>query len=163
MENKNTVNPLSEEKQLQWLKNRTKRFPLTYKELKKIYSKRWNYGLIDGKYFSIHPIRKDTEITENYGDYYYSQKGEIKGTATITDISESNFLPAIYKINESELDKNNHEISRIVSYEGLYGGLFNEGEKVEFIGNLEHVTGKKEYYQAVIGGAGSKKGYIKWT
>jgi predicted nucleotidyltransferase len=66
-------------------------------------------------------------------------------------------------VKDSELDKNKRKISRIISYEGLYGGVFNEGEKVEFNGNLEHVTGKKEYYQVVIGGAGSKNGYIRWS
>jgi predicted nucleotidyltransferase len=163
MENKKRVQPLSIEKREEWLMNQTQRFPLNREELEKVYSRRWNYGHFDGTYFSIHPTRKNEEITEEYSEYIYLQMGNIQGTATIKNTTESSFLPAIYEVECSEPRTKYPEISWIVSYEGLYGNLFDIGDRIIFKGNLEHVTGKRDFHQVVIGGAGSKNSFVKWT
>jgi predicted nucleotidyltransferase len=81
----------------------------------------------------------------------------------VADVTESIYLPAIYRVMDSELEKHGTQISEIVSYEGIYGGLFAEGEKVEFRGILERYEGKEEGHRVVLGGAGSTGGYVKWA
>jgi len=110
----------------------------------------------------VHPTRTDAEITESYGDFIYSQLGEVKGPAVVVDTAESIYLPAIYRVTDSKLRNREATISEIVSYEGIYGALFEVGERVEFRGILERYEGKDEGHRGVLGGAGSTGGYVKW-
>ncbi|MCK4399982.1 nucleotidyltransferase domain-containing protein [Candidatus Bathyarchaeota archaeon] len=153
----------SEEELERWVAQRAEKFPLSREELRRIASRRWNYGFYKDTYVSIHPIRTDDEITESYGDFTYSQLGEVKGTAVVVDAAESIYLPAIYRVTDPKLEKSGIRVSEIVSYEGIYGGLFEEGEKVEFRGSLERYMGKEEGHRVVLGGAGSTGGYVKWA
>jgi len=153
----------SEEELERWAVQRAEKFPLNREELRRIASRRWNYGFYNDTYVSIHPIRTDDEITESYGDFTYSQFGEVKGTAIVVDAAESIYLPAIYRVTDPKLEKSGTRISEIVSYEGIYGDLFEEGEKVEFKGILERYMGKEEGHRLVLGGAGSTGGYMKWA
>ncbi|HUV54430.1 MAG TPA: hypothetical protein VMW03_04425 [Candidatus Krumholzibacteriaceae bacterium] len=157
------VRPRNRRERDEWVKQRSEKFPLSREELRRIASTRWNYGFYRGTYFSIHPTRTDEEITESYGDYTYSQLGEVKGAAVVSDAEESIYLPAIYRVTDSKLEKRETHVSEIVSYEGIYGGLFTEGEKVEFSGILERYEGKEEGHRVVLGGAGSTGGYVKWA
>ena len=153
----------SEEELERWVAQCAEKFPLSREELRRIASRRWNYGFYRDTYVSIHPTRTDEEITESYGDYTYSQLGEVKGTAVVSDAEESIYLPAIYRVTDSKLEKRETHVSEIVSYEGIYGGLFTEGEKVEFRGILERYEGKEEGHRVVLGGASSNGGYVKWA
>ena len=154
----------SEEELERWVAQRAEKFPLSKEELRRIASRRWNYGFYRDTYVSVHPTRTDEEITESYGDYTYSQLGEVKGTAVVVDAAEESiYLPAIYRVTDSKLEKRETRVSEIVSYEGIYGGLFTEGEKVEFSGILERYEGKEEGHRVVLGGASSNGGYVKWA
>lgn len=146
-----------------WVTERTLKLPLSREELRRVAATRWNYGFYMGTYFSIHPTRTDEEITESYGDYVYHRMGEAKGTAVVENASESIYLPAIYRVTDSKLEDREATISEIVSYEGVYGGLFEEGEKVEFTGVLERYEGKEKGHRLVLGGAGSTGGYLRWA
>lgn len=152
-----------EEELERWVAQRAEKFPLSREELRRIASKRWNYGFYRDTYVSVHPTRADDEITESYGDFTYSQLGEVKGTAVVADTSESIYLPAVYRVTDSKLRNRNVTISEIVSYEGVYGDLFTVGEKVEFTGILERYEGKERGHRVVLGGAGSAGGYVKWA
>ena len=152
------LKPISRREMENWVKNRVNKFNLNGFDLLKIAENRWNYGYYLDTYFSVHPIRKEGEIKEKYGDNTYHRRGEIKGTATITDASESIYLPAIYKIKESQ-----QQVSEIVSFEGLFGGVFFEGDKVKFKGVLEEVKGRKPHFRIIVGGANSPDSYIKWV
>ncbi len=147
----------------EWVKQRSEKFPLSRDELRRVASTRWNYGFYRGTYFSIHPTRTDDEITESYGDHVYHQLGDVEGTAVVSDTEESIYLPAIYRVTDSEVRNREATISEIVSYEGIYGGLFEVGERVEFRGILERYEGKEEGRRVVLGGAGSTGGYVKWA
>jgi len=153
----------SEEEIERWVAQRAEKFPLSREELRGIAPRRWNYGFYRNTYVSVHPTRTDEEITESYGDYTYSQLGEVKGTAVVVDAAESIYLPAIYRVTDSKLEKRETHVSEIVSYEGIYGGLFTEGEKVEFSGILERYEGKEMGHRVVLGGAGSTGDYVKWA
>lgn len=152
------IKPVSRSEIENWVKNRVNKFNLNRFDLLKIAEKRWNYGYFLDTYFSVHPIRKEAEIKEKYGDNTYHRRGEIMGTATITDASESIYLPAIYKIKESQ-----QHASKIVSFEGLFGGVFQEGDKVKFKGVLEEVKGRNPHFRIIVGGANSSDSYIKWV
>jgi predicted nucleotidyltransferase len=147
----------------EWVKQRSEKFPLSREELRRVESTRWNYGFYRDTYFSLHPTRTDEEITESYGDYVYHRLGEVEGTAVVSDTEESIYLPAIYRVTDSKLRNREATISEIVSYEGIYGGLFEAGERVEFRGVLERYEGKEEGHRVVLGGAGSTGGYVKWA
>jgi len=160
---KGVIRGRSEEELERWVAQRAEKFPLSREELRRVASTRWNYGFYRDTYFSIHPTRIDDEITESYGDYVYHQLGEAEGTAVVVDASESIYLPAVYRVADSKLRNRDATISEIVSYEGVYGDLFKEGEKVEFNGILERYEGKEEGHRVVLGGAGSTGGYMKWA
>ena len=158
----NEIKGISEQEKGEWILNRMGKYRLKAEDLMKIADTRWNYGYFDDVYFSVHPTRTDSEITEVYGENTYHRICEVSGMAVISDASESLFLPAVYKIADTECEQHN-DITEIVSFEGLYGSLFKEGDKVEFNGVLETVEGKDPHKRIIIGGAGSPNSYIKWV
>jgi predicted nucleotidyltransferase len=153
------TSPVEQEK---WINQRVKKLPLSKKELKRIAKQRWNYGYYKGTYFSLHPIRIENEITEIYGENSYYQIDVVEGTAKITENKESIFLPAVYDVSNVDIDGINDKVSKIVSYEGVYGNLFEKNEKVKFKGILEQVKGKNPHLRVIIGGSGLNDGYITW-
>jgi len=156
------IQPYSHERMLEWSRSRSRRFPLSFEELMGIAERRWNYGVYRGGYFSIHPVRTDGEITERYGERIYLQRGSTTGTAEITDSRESIYLPAIYIVNNVEMEAEvETEVGQIISYEGLYCDIFDEGEQIKFEGILEEVSSDRDHYRVVIGGAGSRGGSLK--
>lgn len=156
------IQPYNSVKKEVWSRTRISRHSLSIGELMDFAERRWNYGVFRDTYFSIHPIRTDREIEEEYGDNTYEQMGEVQGEAIISDTSEAIFLPAVYRIENVELKgKSPYYIGRIVSFEGLFRDLFDPGEKIQFQGILECVSGKDPHHRIVIGGAGSKPSYIK--
>ncbi len=151
------VKPVTTEEKEGWVRNRAERFPLSIDDLRKIAEKRWNYGYFEGTYFSVHPTRTDEEITEDYGDNTYHRKKTVEGTATVSDNRDSIYLPAVYRVEDSD------EASEIVSFEGLYGSLFEVGDRTRFKGVLEEIRGKNPRHRVLVGGAGSPDSYMKWV
>ena len=158
----NMIKGVTKQKKLEWIQSRMEKYRLKAKDLMKISDTRWNYGYFEDVYFSVHPTRTDSEIKESYRDNTYNRIGEITGIGIISEASESIFLPAVYKIESVEC-KLHEDISEIVSFEGLYGSLFNKGDKIEFNGILEEINGKDNHKRIIIGGAGSPYNYVKWV
>lgn len=154
------VKPISSTEKEKWVRSRAEKFPLSVDDLRRIAEKRWNYGYIEGTYFSIHPTKTNDEIAETFLDNTYHRKKIVKGTATVSENWESIYLPAVYGVEDVDRDEN---ISEVVSYEGLYGSLFEIGEKIEFRGVLEEIRGKKPRHRVLIGGANAPNCYIKWV
>ena len=156
------IQPFSVAKNKVWSNSRAGRFPLSPEELMEFAERRWNYGVFSDTYFSIHPVRTDEEITERYGDNTYEHREDVEGKGIVSDASESIYLPAIYGLEDVELEgSGSSDIERIVSFEGLFCDMFRSGERVEFRGTLERVSGKENYHRVVIGGAGSRPSFIK--
>ena len=156
------IQPFSDEKKEEWSRSRAERFQLGFEELMGFAERRWNYGIHGGTYFSVHPIRTDEEITENYGDLTYKQEGMIEGEAVIADTSESIYLPAIYRLEEASTDRRiDDELTEVASYEGLYCDMFEPGERVGFKGVLERVRDGEDRLRVVIGGAGSRTDFMR--
>ncbi len=156
------IQPFNAAKKEAWSDSRAGRFPLSAGELTEFAERRWNYGVFSDTYFSIHPVRTDEEITEEYGDNTYEQRGEVEGVGIVSDASESIYLPAIYGLEDVELEASGpSDIERIVSFEGLFCDMFRSEERVEFRGILERTSGKENHHRVVIGGAGSRPSFIK--
>jgi predicted nucleotidyltransferase len=139
----------------EWCASVGEHFSLKYGEARYLAGRRWNYGFFEGRYFSIHPTRKDEEISENYGDRIYRGEGMAKIRAVVTDARQSLFMPALYRVERVEVIEweagmqRTEPIREVVSYEGLYRDLVEDGEEIEARGKLEHVDGGT--YQLVIG------------
>jgi predicted nucleotidyltransferase len=157
------IKGVTEQEKEEWILNRLGKYPLDANDLMNMAEKRWNYGFFDDTYFSIHPTRNDEEITEKYGDNTYHRIGEVSGTAVVSYAEKSIYLPAIYELTKVKSDSYIDEVNEIVSFEAIYGNLFENGDKIEFKGILEEIKGKTPHYRIIIGGAGYPHGYIKWS
>lgn len=143
------VKILEDEKKEEWIQHKMKIFNLDKPQAGLFAARKWNYGFYQNTYFSVHPTRMDAEITEQYGDFQYTGMGAATVRAEITDSSESMFLPAKYKIDLLDvIEGGNVVIDEIVSYEGVYCDVFEEGEKIEARGRLEQFDGR---YRLVLG------------
>jgi predicted nucleotidyltransferase len=147
-----------------WCADVAGHFPLNYEEVQYLAGRRWNYGFFGDRYFSLHPIRKDAEIKENYGDRLYREKGMARVRAVVLDASKSLFMPAVYKVENVEVLEGDevvrHHLREIVSYEGLYRDVVDSGEEVDAKGKLESVN--DQYYRLVVGTTMLEgEGYIK--
>ncbi|MCW4040683.1 MAG: hypothetical protein NWE83_08025 [Candidatus Bathyarchaeota archaeon] len=147
------------------------RYPLTIEEAEQIYIRRWNYGFYNNTAFSIHPIQTRAEIEYQYEEQQFHPLGMIEGRAKIVDVEKSLFLPAIYEIADFNCFDNQNEHARtvrqIVSYNGLYNGIFEEGETIHVRGKLEEAEDKQrqqKYYRILVGSLLAKgQDYIKPT
>jgi len=146
-----------------WCHRHLDRLPLNEVELQEIALRRWNQGFYMDTYFSIHPVRNDEEITEQYGSRIYRRIGQVEGEATIVDASEGIYTPAIYRVEDTSIRGGiDEEVEEIASYEGLFSGIFQEDERIRFRGILERVEAEDEtYHRVVIGAGGSDGGYMK--
>lgn len=122
----------------------------------KIVKRKWNFGYFKGKrYFSVHPVKKNEEITETYGEKEYFKEGRIEIDARVKDASLSVFVPAIYQVHDVTVrrGKSVSNIRKVVSHEGFYSDVVREGEKIRVKGKLEEVRVEngENYYQVAIG------------
>lgn len=159
------LTPFKGERLKRWCVNKAKKHPITAEEAKKIYERKWNIGVYQNTLFSIHPIKKQNELTEQYGDHIYYPAERVSVQAVISDSRDSIFLPSVYKVTEVDHDGKTSQIEEVVSYESLYGSLAEEEEVIAVKGKLEHVldthTGRK-FDRVVVGSLeGRGEEYIK--
>ena len=149
-----------------WCNDKAKLYPLTFTEAENLYKRIWNRGVYGETMFSIHPIRLDEEIYEKYGEKIFSQNGLVEAEATIKNADEAIFMPSTYLVEDVKIRFGlNVEVESIISYEGLYGGIFEEGEKILVKGVLEKVEDLKRgksSWRIVVGSLKADgKDYIK--
>jgi predicted nucleotidyltransferase len=150
-----------------WCKSKTRAYSLTYEEAVQIYRRKWNVGTFEGTRFSVHPVKIEEEVTEEYADKVYEGIGNAVVGAVVHQNVDSMFLPAVYQIREAKVVKGPQvsDIEEVVSYESLFGDLADVGETILVKGKLEHVTdrkSKRKYHRVIVGspeGKGSE--YIK--
>ncbi|MGD2176449.1 MAG: hypothetical protein PVG71_01370 [Anaerolineae bacterium] len=157
------VRPLDQDFIARWARGIAGRFPLTVNEGRYFAARRWNYGTYDGRYFSVHPIRSDAEITERYGDQIYRSQGRARVRAAVVDASQALFMPAIYRVEGVQLLEGNPEaaqVEEVVSHEGLYRDIAEPGSVIEARGTVESVDGEPR--RLVIGTMEmGGEGYVK--
>jgi len=137
-----------------WIEERIASTRLTRQDALNLLARKWNLGLFDGTEFSVHAVHTEPEIRERYGDEYYASLGIVEGTAKVTDDLEALFMPAVYKVDPSNLRgvPTPPKVDQIVSYEGLYADVAKPGETVVCRGKLEKVeSGSRIRYRIVVG------------
>ena len=149
-----------------WCINKAKFYPLSPIEAEKIYERKWNLGHYKKTWVSIHPVNSEPRNKE-YGLTIYHQYNQVKVNAIVSNHSKSIFNPGIYIIKNVEIitGPQDIKISEAVTYESLYTGIAERGEKIQIKGKLEKVINKetkKEYFRILVGSMqGKGKEYIK--
>ncbi len=150
-----------------WCRSKAKNFPLTENEALQIYKRKWNYGIFEGRVFSIHPIKIEQEVKVSYGDEAYYPVGPIIIRAVVHNSTESLFLPATYTIKDVEIicGPKVEGIREVFSYEGLYSDLADVGQTLVVKGKLERVVKKgnnHDHYRVLVGSPeGKGTEYVK--
>jgi len=139
-----------------WCRSKARSHPLTTDEALQIYKRKWNLGVFEDTKFSVHPVKLEEEVNEEYADKIYEPLGLIVLGAVVDDNSESLFLPAVYHVQDARVIKGPQvaDIEEVASYEGLYGDLAEVGETILVKGKLELVRDKKnkrKYHRVVVG------------
>jgi len=150
-----------------WCKAKTRNYPLTLNEALEIYERKWNVGLFENTRFSIHPVKLEHELAEEYGDKIYYPIGNVNVRAVVFENTEGMFLPAIYHVRDVNVVEGPPvaDIEEVVSYESLYDNLAEVGEDINVRGKLERVLETKtgrEYHRVLVGSPeGKGMEYIK--
>ncbi len=150
-----------------WCVSKARSYPLTFNEALKIYDRKWNIGLFEDTRFSIHPVKLEHELEEEYGDKTYFPVGTVTVRAVVCENADCMFLPAVYRVRDVEVLEGSLavEIEEVVSYESLYDSLAEVGESITVRGKLERVVDAKtgrEYHRVLVGSPeGKGMEYIK--
>jgi len=150
-----------------WCRSKANTRPLTMDEALLVYKRKWNLGTFEDTEFSVHPVKLEEEVDEEYADKIYEPLGLVVMGAVVVENSDSMFLPANYHIQDARVIKGPQvaDIEEVVSYEGLYGDLAEVGESILVKGKLELVRDKKnkrKYHRVVVGSPeGKGTEYIK--
>jgi len=150
-----------------WCEAKTRNYPLTFHEALKIYERKWNVGLFEDTRFSVHPVKLEHELEEEYGDKTYYPVGTVIIRAVVCENADYMFLPAVYCVRDVEVLEGPlaADIEEVVSYESLYDSLAEVGESVKVRGKLERVLDAKtgrEYHRVLVGSPeGKGMEYIK--
>ncbi len=140
----------------EWCTKKTKQFSIDYESAALILKKKWNFGFYKEKFFSIHPIKLDSEIIEKYGEKKFASEGTVEITANVVDNTEALFNPASYKVSEVRILKGLkvNDIKEVVSFEGVFSDLASPNQLISAKGNLEvvvDVRSKETYHRVVVG------------
>ena len=152
-----------------WCARKAQRYPLTPDEASKIYERKWNLGKFEGTLFSVHPVRLEREVAEEYGENTYYPVGHATIRAVVHDNTDYLFLPSVYRIREVNIVEGPHVtgIVEAISYESLYDSLAEVGESIVVRGKLERVVNNKtsrEHYRILVGSPeGKGMEYVKLT
>jgi predicted nucleotidyltransferase len=139
-----------------WCKEQSSVHPLSLKEARNLYARIWNKAVFSNTVFSIHPIKIEQEITEQFGEELYKPLGVVDVRARVLDASDSCFLPATYFVTDVRLESIGQldNIERVVTYEGLYGDIASEGDEILVRGKLEEAfdaSGRLKYRRILVG------------
>jgi len=150
-----------------WCKAKTRNYPLTLPEALKIHERKWNVGLFENTKFSVHPVKLEHELAEEYGDKTYYPVGTVTIHAVVCESSDCMFLPAVYSVQNVKVVEGplTTDIKEVVSYESLYDNLAEVGEGIKVRGKLERVlddrTGRQHHRVLVGSPEGKGEEYIK--
>ncbi|MCS7127675.1 MAG: hypothetical protein N3E36_00110 [Sulfolobales archaeon] len=141
-----------------WASDIIKIHSLTLREAMLLYSKyKWNRGLYKNRQFSVHPVKLEHEVSEEWEQKVHKPLGVVEVRARVIDSSDSIFMPATYLVENAKViegTKPTKPLIKIVSYEGLYIDLAEPGDEVIARGKLEEVEDRvtgEEFCQVTIG------------
>jgi len=154
------IQRLEGESREKWITERVKSTPLTREDAEDLLARKWNIGLFDGTEFSAHAVHTESEVTEQYGDECYVPFGVVDVTATLVDIRGSLFMPAVYDVRSVRVGEAfpGCVVDRIVSFEGLYADIAEDGEIVRCRGKLERVESASRVGHRIVVGSPEAQG-----
>ncbi len=122
----------------------------------KLCARKRDRGVFKGRQFSIHPVKTEEEVEERYGQKRYEPAGLITIMGTVESCEDAIFMPSRYLIKDARTPegKEKPEIREVVSYEGLYSGIAEDGDEIIAKGKLELVRDLEEgsvSYRLLIG------------
>jgi len=143
-----------------WIIERVSSTPLTRQNAIDLLARKWNIGLFGDTEFSVHAVHTEVEISKRYGDERYVPLGIVDATAKVIDTKESLFMPAVYEVESVDLKEkfSTYTVDRIVSFEGLYADIANEGEQVSCRGKLERVESSSGIKHRILVGSPEARG-----
>ena len=122
---------------------------------------------IDDRCIGVTPVLYPEEAPILHGSesYITQAEGPMTFNVTIENAEYGMFHPAVYEI--FPVTYGGGTISRIMVYDGAFGGLFVEGDSVEVSGTLQRVTttnSEDEFYQVMVGTkTGSGREFIRFA
>jgi predicted nucleotidyltransferase len=135
------LGPIEPARRSRWRAETAARFVLGPDELAHLESRRWHYFRFRDRYVSVHATRRDSELSEVYGQRRYQLMGVATIDATIRDASESLFLPAVYALSDARSEEGTPvPVGSLVSYEGLFADFADAGDRIRARGGLEQIS-----------------------
>ncbi len=153
-----------------YVENLVKAYPLDKREAYILYTRDlWNKGLFKNRFFSIHPVLLDHELSEHYGDRVYRGVGLARVKCRVVDTLYSLFTPSIYRVDSVEVvdgvEVDPGLVREVVSYESIYAGILSSGEEAIVYGKVEEVFDRvsgEKYYRVLVGSFEARgRDYIK--
>ncbi|MGQ9719809.1 MAG: nucleotidyltransferase domain-containing protein [Candidatus Jordarchaeum sp.] len=155
LKRKKVLHSFEEKEAEQWIKKKEGMFQLNSKQAKLLLERKWNIGFYEKTRFSIHPIREDSEIEEEYGSRKYKPKGFSLIEATVKSADNSIYLPCNYHITDIKILEGEkvENIDEITSYEGIFCHFAEKGERIRSRGKLEEVITRsgRRYHRILVG------------
>jgi predicted nucleotidyltransferase len=137
------------------LERRQRLFYLSKSDAEVVCARKWNRGLFKGREFSIHPVKKEGEVRESFGEFKYKPLGLATIRGVVADASESLFMPSKWLVEDVKFVSGTsvEGLIEVCSYEGLYMGIVDSGENFEARGKVEAVyrRGELSHYRLLIG------------
>ncbi|RLF05332.1 MAG: hypothetical protein DRJ60_05750, partial [Thermoprotei archaeon] len=154
-EPKRGIDKLPQDKFNELLDRRQRLFYLSKDDAEIICMRKWNRGSFKGKDFSMHPVKKEHEINEAFGEFKYKPIGIATIRGIVVNAVDAIFMPSRWMIEVEDFIEGRevNNLMELCSYEGLYMGVIGEGEKFEAKGKVEAVyrRGRLSHYRLLIG------------
>jgi predicted nucleotidyltransferase len=134
-----------------WLSSFMERYRIAKDDALRFFKRVRNRGFHEGVPYSVHAVRKIGEISERYGDRIYRPMGVARTTLRILDVSDSYFMPSVYRVEGRVAGV---DVETLTCYDSTFAGLLEEGDEVEVFGKLEKVKimeNDREYLNMLVG------------
>lgn len=161
----NKVKPFSHDEILSWKHRQVQTLGIPAKYVEHIAWSFWQRGRFNNTNFSISPVRLDAEIMEEYGSEIFSAIGAVEFTATIEEDEGNLFVPARYLVGDISLEDGDVKfpaLTEVISYEGIFAGVFHKGDRIQVRGTAEAVrdTDGNIMRNQVVVGSMTTQGWI---
>ena len=143
---------------------RTRITILEMDELQALFTRR-NALCVSDRCIGITPILKPDEVPIEHGSESYTtlRDAPVKLATSVKNADYGIFHPAIYEIDPTIVE--GVQVSRIMIYDGAFGGLLRRDDRIEVSGTLQRVTStetESKSHQLMVGTkTGSGKEYVK--
>jgi predicted nucleotidyltransferase len=139
---------------------RSKDTKMTFEDFVRVEQRKAFQGKYDGVEYFVRFVKDWSETGEEYGDVIYENAGYTKIAATVADDAEALFTPCTYKLENVKILEGPRleNITEVASFRGRFCKQARTDENVTVQGKVEHVTGRRNYYEhyrVIIGGSPS--------